>query len=1343
MMAAMLISFLAASAPASAGPKALLVAPEGNYVARALTALGTPHERIDPRQYRTVSPFDHDVIVWGFDQTRAPLRAEPEVIDAFVRSGGVLLAFRANEEDPWLPAPLARDKAYAFGKILEPEHPIFTTPHKFTDGLMREVHGGSIYRAFFDLGEGWLPLVSAGAEQAWDKTGARDDGEHYGIVELPRGEGRIILVQMIPSYHWFHDSDGDASCAGARFFENLVHYALSSAPARAASRPRRRMPEGYHTDLEGLTALPQRGDGLPLDDRAWRFTSKGPYTMKVDRRGVLTFTHADTPSRAGSFAQLAREIEIPQHAGAVTLRWYESDTYCGGRERILGGERHGETALENYKRGMRFARVLVNGEPVWEQDVLGRNPQPASQRVRTADITDAIRKANGKCELALRVEDREGSADEPFAIDVFFATVEVILDLRRAPAAEMFEAKGFTAAADGRLKLTGPRGSLATRHYGPAGPYVVAVRLRDGHAGQSQLRVLAGDRRIAMWKLTADDHRVYWAVSEPAELPAGVPVRIEIDRDDDEEVEIHEAAIIAQRLLAQPTELGEPPAAGGRGAAHVRFPLTLRETAGAARAAEVTAQGIPFPVRCLPKGERLRVTGPDGAPVPAQTRTVARWPDGSAKMLLLAFPATVAAGETATYTVEAGEGVEPVPVVDALTLSEEAGLLRIDTGAIAVTVSTTNGRVVDDVRRGGRLLKRADEVWELVLVDEHGRAVASGGPTVTETQIVDAGPLRALVVRKGSLADGQGTLVEYRMTLEATAGSDHLRLEATIINREDTAEVYLKRWSLQLARPDAARGLVRLGLGETHAANAGAVLYQHREDLLSWTGDDGARTRAEAKAPGFVRLPGMAAGTRWFWQRYPQAIRFEQGAVRFDFIPEPLDDGDLPMRWRDRMLERTDRYSVGGVGYPQSPGKMGLFRLAQGEALSQEMLFVLDGRDIDEPGEAIFAPLVARLRAAPDPAYACSTRAFGELSPADGAKYPRYETGLDGLYDRYLQKREKRREYGFENFGDDTFEWGYGPSYTYWSNSEYDHHHGFALQYVRSGDPKWWELCEETARHYRDVVVIHHAAPGSHRLGGPRHHNATSVWMPQHDEQYWIADHTMSGASAGHSWVEGMIDYWFLTGDPWAEEVLHELAEWYCDIVEHNRYGAGGQERGPGWTLIAISALTNAIDGERIRQAGWAVADWILKWQDPIRGVVSIPISEQPSYEGGTSFMHGIVGRGLGRWYDVTGDPRVKGAAVGIAEWITTEPMGEIGTFWYKQSPHNSRRYGATDQCLTALSYAYDLTGDPWFAEVTLALMGRRGPGSRSISWYPQTLAQMAAMLDPAEPTAPGDHPAR
>jgi len=106
--------------------------------------------------------------------------------------------------------------------------------------------------------------------------------------------------------------------------------------------------------------------------------------------------------------------------------------------------------------------------------------------------------------------------------------------------------------------------------------------------------------------------------------------------------------------------------------------------------------------------------------------------------------------------------------------------------------------------------------------------------------------------------------------------------------------------------------------------------------------------------------------------------------------------------------------------------------------------------------------------------------------------------------------------------------------------------------------------------------------------------------------------------------------------------------------------------------------------------------------------------------------MHGILGRGLGRWYDVTGDPHVGEACVGAAEWITMEPMGSPGRLWHKQSPNNSKTYGATSQCLTALTYAFRMTEDPWFAEIATALLQQTGASIRSISWYPQALSHLA-----------------
>jgi hypothetical protein len=596
----------------------------------------------------------------------------------------------------------------------------------------------------------------------------------------------------------------------------------------------------------------------------------------------------------------------------------------------------------------------------------------------------------------------------------------------------------------------------------------------------------------------------------------------------------------------------------------------------------------------------------------------------------------------------------------------------------------------------------------------------------------DRGPLRVLLVRTGSFADSAGRFVDYRLQLEATAGSDALGFETILVNREAGSGVFLRRWSMELPGFGPGSARVWLSADEAVPAGPGSVLYQHREDRLTWTGATGTRDWAVGQSPGFVRADGVVFGPRWFWQRFPQCLRFGADGLRYDLIPPAHDERDLPTRWQQRMAETTDRYQVGGVGYPQSPGKMGLFRLAPGEALHQEVLFAFDGAAASADAGPAMARLTHRLRAVPEPAYTAATGVFGEFHPADGL-FPRYEASVGNAYAGYLAKRKTRREYGFENYGDDTFEWGYGPSYTYWSNSEYDHHHAFLIQYLRSGDPRWWELAEEQARQYRDVVVVHAGKPDV--KGGPRHHNATALWMPQHEEQYWVADHTAQGSSCGHSWAEGMVDYWLMTGDPWSGEVVRNLADWYCDRVENNAFGAGGQERGPGWALIAISGLAATLRTERLQRAGDTVAGWLMDWQDPLRGVVSVPISEQPSYEGGSVFMHGIVGRALGRWADVTNDPRVRRACLGIAEWITTEPMGAMGCFWYKQSPQNSRRYSPTDQCLTALTYAYRFSRDPWFGQVALALYRQTGASTRTMSWYPQALAQLAPWITPAEVT--------
>ena len=618
--------------------------------------------------------------------------------------------------------------------------------------------------------------------------------------------------------------------------------------------------------------------------------------------------------------------------------------------------------------------------------------------------------------------------------------------------------------------------------------------------------------------------------------------------------------------------------------------------------------------------------------------------------------------------------------------------------------------------------------WGLELQTEDGRVSRTDGSTATSCAVIERGPLRAIVVKTGKLADEKGELIDYRYELHFTHGSAEMRFFPRFSNVANTEGIFVKRLSLKLPwqTQDATVYYAPSENGEPIRIDAKepADLYQHLHDTLTIAGAgipaDSHRSRTTGRMMGWTVLDGatpLKVGLRYARQMYPKRVRVD-GGVTIDLLPAPLTDEDIPdaAKQPPEVAGRT----IGGVGYPQAMGHAGVFRLSVGESISHELWLSFGNADRRPAAEQFVAGLNP-LRAWADPAYVASTRVFCAFYPNDAKLFPRYEEAVDRAYDVFMKRRRDRKQYGMENFGDDTFEWGYGPSYTFWSNQEDDRTHGMLMQFIRSGDRHWWELGQQAARHYRDVdcVLASPDRPGD--VGGPIHHNARHFVS-----KGWVADHTYSSPGTGHSWIEGLIDYWLLTGDPLAGEAAVRMGNWYVGKIEEFRFGAGGQERGQGWPLTALTSVYRATGDRRYLDAAQRVQDWINDWQDPVRGVISVPISEQPSYEGGTTFMHGIVAHGVARLYEVTGDPKTLRSLRGLAEWIVTEPMGPPGRFWYKQAPSCKRGYGYNGKAMTATSYLYDFTDDEEMARVTEEIFSHIAPNIRSMPFLTPTVAHMA-----------------
>jgi len=1306
----------------------LFLGDRDNYVTQGLRALEIPHEvaTVGDLVRGRQSMFDYRALVLGMDIERQSLAQVAESLRGFVEHGGVILAFRTQSPDSWLPSSVRQDVAYQPGKRLVPDHPIFNTPHQLDEKALANVHGGSVYAGCYDLGEGWKPLFSTGKQQPWDKSTPADQGQHFGIVEGAWGKGRIVLVQMIPAYGWFRDSSGDRNTDSARLFENLVRYALSEAVERSkAAKPRKR-PEAYVDRLEDLLRVPRGRDGLRLDDPAWEFTSKGAFTGKCDRRGVFTISPPDAPSVAGSFGQVARKVALPADASQVMLRVYQSDDYCGGTDPTMVGDRR-VSSTENMKKGMRFRQVLVDGEVVHEEDVLGLNPNPAVERIQWHDITNA---ASGKREVsvALRMIDKQGSGEAKFLTEAFFGCVDVRTDFRRIPATGL-TAAGFRAEA-GAVVLRQASGTLKhTCTELPESEYLLALGLRDEAYAQSEVAIRVNGRTVQQATLSADDFRHYYLPTPKVELKTGDVIEIAATRDGEEAVAVSELAILPADLTGADAAATKraPYYAAGPVAKHEIVALTVKEPVGAGRKNETASQAVPFAYGALKSEANVGVQDAIGTDLPVQTRVVTRWPDGSLQSAVVSFPVSVNGGAESRYVLHYGADVKATAApAQRVQVQETAEAVIVDTGRAQFSLPRKAGNLLSEARIGGKNVLPAGQRWCAEVEDENGAVFSSADDAAASVEVAEPGPLRAIIVKRGAHRSAAGALLDYRYEYHFTAGDTGFRFFYTFSNTTVSAGVDVKRITLRLPW-DSRRHTVYFSRPEggpklEERSGDRVETYQHQFDVGTVKGGGDDLSRAPLQLAGLFSAEGdttLQVGLRYCRELFPKRGVLDHGFT-LDLAPAPLSDADIPAV--AAAPAEVEGKLIGGVGYPQANARPGMYRVAIGESLTHELWidFANAGTQLD--ADAMRARLNP-VRAVADPVYVAGTKAFAEFHPRDPELFPEYEEGIEHEYAVFMKRRNDRRQYGLENFGDDTFEWGYGPVYTFWSNEEDDRTHGMLIEYLRSGDWRWWELGEQAARHYRDVDCVLTAPDQPDLVGGPRHHNNNHFVSTG-----WVADHTVSGAYTGHSWIEGLIDYWLMTGDLLAGEACHRMGEWYVRQVESARFGAGGQERGLGWTHTGLTSIYRATWDKRYLDAAMEVQQWIFETQDPVRGVISVPISEQPSYEGGTTFMHGIVGHGIARLYDVSHDPRVLRSLEGIANWIVTEPMDpdKPGTFWYKQAPSCKRSYGYNTKAMAATSYVYRMTGDDYMGQITDEIVRHTRPDIRSMPFYCSTLAHVA-----------------
>src|SRR5262249_17961213 len=138
-----------------------------------------------------------------------------------------------------------------------------------------------------------------------------------------------------------------------------------------------------------------------------------------------------------------------------------------------------------------------------------------------------------------------------------------------------------------------------------------------------------------------------------------------------------------------------------------------------------------------------------------------------------------------------------------------------------------------------------------------------------------------------------------------------------------------------------------------------------------------------------------------------------------------------------------------------------------------------------------------------------------------------------------------------------------------WGNLEYDLAQVLALAYAATGEWSYYDGMVAAARHFMDVDVIHY-------------HRAHPTWVGMnHPKNPLHFSFELGGVDLGHTWTEGLLSYYYFTGDARGLEAACGIADYLVQRIRGPL--VLGNPRQFGWPQIALTAAYEATGNDAYR----------------------------------------------------------------------------------------------------------------------------------------------------------------
>ncbi len=445
------------------------------------------------------------------------------------------------------------------------------------------------------------------------------------------------------------------------------------------------------------------------------------------------------------------------------------------------------------------------------------------------------------------------------------------------------------------------------------------------------------------------------------------------------------------------------------------------------------------------------------------------------------------------------------------------------------------------------------------------------GP-VESIEVLDTGPLRALIEIRGRY--GKSPLL-YRLRIECFAKQPVLRVFHTFEIHADTPAIRLGHVTveLQFPRMHGARALYRLdGVARPLEGRLPLMVVQNDNEAYTI-----AAERRQGRLTGWFDLHdgglGLTLWARWFWQQYPQAVEMQAQKLRY------------------QLYGGTDRPALAGTGAAKTHEFVLALRHAGAPPEVEELSQVpLEGRV--DPQWLVATGALPAANVIGTNAGAAFLRRVADAWERVQKTYDREE--WDDRQEAHCREpgqpdpAELRRRgfYGMWNWGD----WNY-PGYhdttkgcDAWGNLEYDLTQVLALAYWLTGNARFHEPMLAAGRHFMDVDIIHYQSAYPQWIGMNHPKN------PLH----WSFE--LGGVDLGHTWTEGLLSLYLLSGDDVALAAARGIGEY---LLRRARSPLNGNPRQFGWPQIALVALYEVTNDHRYLDGAREYARWGMERHRP------------------------------------------------------------------------------------------------------------------------------------------------